>query len=123
MAQAAYPETPPFGTRTGSSVSFPYLALHREEFTWPPNVTTDAGELLPHRFTHHPRSLDRGLVCSLLHLSSPIIKVPGRYPARCPMVFGLSSVYHSDHPTRLNYQGSESIAKFVEQSKNLLHGC
>ena len=31
------------------------------------DVTTDAGELLPHRFTHHPF----GLVYSLLHLSSP----------------------------------------------------
>ena len=57
-----------------------------------------AGELLPHRFTHHPF----GLVCSLLHLSSSSMKMPGRYPARCPLVFGLSSFAHgkSDHPTR-----------------------
>jgi len=31
------------------------------------HVTTRAGALLPHRFTHHPL----GLVCFLLHLSSP----------------------------------------------------
>jgi len=37
MARAAYPETPPdrSGTRAGRPVSFPYLALHRKEFTWP----------------------------------------------------------------------------------------
>ena len=62
-------------------------------------VTNRAGELLPHRFTHHPF----GLVCSLLHLSSSRFHAsPGRYPARCPMVFGLSSSAYrrSDHPTR-----------------------
>ena len=53
-------------------------------------VTTAAGELLPHRFTHYPGK--PGLEYSLLHLSFPRqIGRPGSYPARCPTVFGLSS--------------------------------
>ena len=77
------------GTRERAArISFPYLALHREEFAWPSSVTTDAGELLPHRFTRDPE----GPVFSLLHLSSSRMNgTPGRYPARCPVVFGLSS--------------------------------
>src|SRR6476619_5342535 len=69
--------------------TFPYLALHREEFTWPPLLPDDAGELLPHRFTHH--STRRWgwsiLCCTCRH---PQKEGPGSYPARCPMVFGLS---------------------------------
>lgn len=98
MAQAAYPETPPLGTRAGSSVSFPYLALHREEFTWPPSVTTDAGELLPHRFTHHLRSIRSGAGLLSVALVVTPFEVPGRYPARCPKVFGLSSVLQQRSP-------------------------
>ena len=57
----------------------------------------------PRRFTHHhskilkseirtPKSEFEWLFCSLLHLSSlDFIQTPGRYPARCPKVFGLSS--------------------------------
>lgn len=42
-AQAAYPETPPKLLSTlerAARISFPYLALHREEFAWPKAVTS-----------------------------------------------------------------------------------
>lgn len=44
-------------------LSFPYLALHREEFTWPMPVTRHAGELLPHPFTHIPINRDWSALC------------------------------------------------------------
>jgi hypothetical protein len=46
--------------------AFPYLALHREEFTWPPLLPDDAGELLPHRFTHHLEQVGAGLFSAAL---------------------------------------------------------
>ena len=83
-----------------------YLAAH---------VTTRAGELLPHRFTHHP---DKSrLVYSLLHLSSPDL-------IRCPDVIRLAALWCSDFPLSLegkatarpaSLQGLEIIAKNVEQ--------
>ena len=50
------------------------------------NVAAAAGELLPHRFTHYPKAglFSVALVVTRFH-------VPGRYPARCSLVFGLSS--------------------------------
>lgn len=39
---------------------------------------------------NHPQNSIKRLDCSLLHLSS-FFQMPGRYPARCPKVFGLSS--------------------------------
>ncbi len=104
--------------RTGSSdFAFSYLALHHEEFTWPSSVTTDAGELLPHRFTLDPCGQDY----SLLHLSSS--------PKGCPDVIRLAALWCSDFPLlplaeaitrRASLQGKLSIAKNVEQSKVLL---
>jgi hypothetical protein len=48
-------------------------------------------------------------------------KTPGRYPARCPMVFGLSSSAFAEAITRrASLQGSKSIAKYVEQSNIML---
>jgi len=120
MAQAAYPETPPnyFGTRAGSPVSFPYLALHREEFTWPIPVTRHAGELLPHHFTHHPLRGWNTLCCTCRRA---LTRTPGRYPARCPTVFGLSSFTFVKAITRrASLQGSKSITKYVEQSNIML---
>ncbi len=107
--------------------SFPYLALHREEFTWPQllpatpvssyltvsPITTSARQT----FEISNLKFQIWLVYSLLHLSSRIELlrpysdlfsrrryfvrfVPGRYPARCPMVFGLSSFDFSKAITR-----------------------
>jgi len=47
--------------RTARMSTFPYLALHRKEFTWPRTVTSRAGELLPHPFTHHPGVLSHAI--------------------------------------------------------------
>ena len=82
--------------------TFPYLALHREEFTWPPLLPDDAGELLPHRFTHH---LER-LVYSLLHLSSPSKRGARELPGSLP--YGVRTFlfyfHKSDRPTRFIYK-------------------
>src|ERR1051325_8293546 len=53
-------------------------------------VARRAGELLPHRFTHHP-DWSR-LVCSLLHLSFPKNRNPG--------VTRLAALWCSDFPPR-----------------------
>ena len=108
-----------------TQIAFPYLILHHEEFTWPPHVATGAGELLPHRFTHHHSKRNpitnpklEWLVCSLLHLSSfELNRTPGNYPARCPMVFGLSSFAQgkSDCPACSFRTADRSIAKNVQQ--------
>lgn len=82
------------------------------------DVTIDAGELLPHRFTHHPFRGRYILCCTCRH---PSRKVPGRYPARCPVVFGLSSFTFVKAITqRASLQGSKSITKSVEHSNRLL---
>jgi hypothetical protein len=71
-ARATYPETlTTFAdARTSSPIAFPYLVLHHEEFAWPRNVTTHAGELLPHRFTHH-RPREAGLFSVALVVTRP----------------------------------------------------
>lgn len=68
-------------------------------------VTKRAGELLPHRFTHHRL---RRLVCSLLHLSSlgPVV--------RRPDVIRLAALWCSDFPLLLD-------AKAIARSASL-HG-
>ena len=53
-------------------------------------VTRHAGELLPHRFTLY--LLAEAGIFSVALVVTLLAKVPGRYPARCPMVFGLSSL-------------------------------
>ena len=63
-------------------------------------VTTDAGELLPHRFTHY---LKKRLVYSLLHLSSPAIY--GR-----PDVIRLAALRCSDFPLLFR----EAITRHVQ---------
>lgn len=75
------------------------------------SVTRCAGALLPHRFTHHPHSPKylgeplAGLLSVALVVIGFQIPMPGRYPARCPVVFGLSSpenllqILRSDCPT------------------------
>ena len=59
-----------------------------------------------------------GLFCFLLHLSSPVAKrMPGCYPARRPLVFGLSSCLLRDRrlPDLLLLQGSNILTKNVQQ--------
>lgn len=51
------------------------------------DVTTHAGELLPHHFTLDP--FGAGIFSVALVVGSD---PPGCYPARCPLVFGLSSI-------------------------------
>ncbi len=104
-------------------------------------VTSRAGALLPHHFTHHadfgsrildfgfnletnvqskiqnPRSKIGSLFCSLLHLSSPILA------ARCPDVIRLAALWCSDFPLAFPQataqsallRGLISLAKNVEQ--------
>ena len=96
--------------------SFPYLALHREEFTWPQLLpTTPVSSYL----TVSPITLSGWyiLCCTCRH---PLSRVPGRYPARCPMVFGLSSFTFVKAITRrASLQGWKSITKSVEHSNRL----
>ncbi len=81
------------------------------------DVTTDAGELLPHPFTHH---LLRGWFTLCCTCRRTISRTPGRYPARCPLVFGLSSFALAKATARhAPKQGSTSITKIVEQTKAL----
>ena len=60
-------------------------------------VTSHAGELLPHRFTHHLLRGRNILCCTCRRTFS---RTPGRYPARRPMVFGLSSSAFAEAITR-----------------------
>ena len=94
MAQAAYPKALLQEILTVMSGQLIYDAflfgLAPRGVYLAGHVTITAGELLPHRFTHHPEL--SGLEYSLLHLSfSRQFGRPGSYPARCPTVFGLSS--------------------------------
>jgi len=123
MAQAAYPETPldRSNTRAGSSVSFPYLALHREEFTWPHLLpdTPVSSYLTVSPITHDIKPgagiFSVALVVTLLQ--------------RCPVVIRLAALWCSDFPLSprqkrspdaLHRQGLKIITKSVEQSKVML---
>ena len=103
MAQAAYPKALLQEILTVMSGQLIYDAflfgLAPRGVYLAGHVTTTAGELLPHRFTHYPGS--PGLDYSLLHLSfSRQLRRPGSYPARCPTVFGLSSFAEAKAITR-----------------------
>jgi len=69
LARATYPEVVPELTRLGGQplLTPPYLVLHREEFAWP--------RMSPHAPVRSYRTISPitryGLVCFLLHLSSP----------------------------------------------------
>jgi len=69
LDQATYPEV--VANRSslwaGSPIDASLFGLALRGVCLAAHVTTRAGALLPHRFTHHPL----GLVCFLLHLSSP----------------------------------------------------
>ena len=100
-------------TRTGRPKALPYLVLHHEEFTRPQLLPECAGELLPHRFTHHP-SKKAGLF-------SVALVVTGF--RRCPDVIRLAALRCSDFPLPqwekrlpglLLLHGSRSITKNVE---------
>ena len=99
-------------TGTGRSLIVSLFGLAPRGVYLAERVTTFAGELLPHRFTHHRRGGWFILCCTCRHVSK---HVPGRYPARCPLVFGLSSpIQRSDHPAR-------STAWLCDYSKKLLN--
>lgn len=78
-----------------------------------PPFRNGAGALLPHRFIHH---LSAGLF-SVALVVTRIYQVPGRYPARCPLVFGLSSYKFLQAIARLAslLQGFNILAKNVQQ--------
>ncbi len=82
--------------------SFPYLALHREEFTWPASVTRRAGELLPHHFTLYPMrcyTFGRFIFCCtcrrLLNANSRTLSGSLPYGVRTFLCY----FRKSDHPT------------------------
>jgi hypothetical protein len=88
-----------FDTRAGSSVTFPYLALHREEFTWPRLLpATPVSSYL----TVSPiASLEAGL------FSVALVVIPLTRDARTlsgSLPFGVRTflfcLHKSDHPTR-----------------------
>ena len=98
-AQAAYPKTPSVRTEHGTGpVPFVFLfGLAPRGVYLAGCVTTPAGELLPHRFTHY-LSKEAGLF-SVALVVTRYLRAPGCYPARCPLVFGLSSpLSRSDRP-------------------------
>ncbi len=90
-----------FSERSGGQpeLSFPYLVLHREEFTQP--------RLLPNALTRSYRVISPitfsgwFVFCCTCRHSIRENQMPGRYPARCPSVFGLSSLF------------SKAIARFA----------
>ncbi len=71
--------------------TLPCLALHPTGFTLPRSVTETGGGLLPHHFT---LTTDESVaVCFLWHFPySTGVELPGIPGARCPQVFGLSSL-------------------------------
>ena len=100
-------------TWTGRPKAFPYLVLHHEEFTWPHLLPDYAGELLPHRFTHHPPEK--------AGIFSVALVVTGF--RRRPDVIRLAALRCSDFPLPkigkrlpglLLMHGSSIIAKYVE---------
>jgi hypothetical protein len=93
--------------------TFSYLVLHHEEFTQP--------RLLPNALTRSYRVISPITLagwsifcCTCRRLKN---QTPGRYPARRPAVFGLSSLekINSDCPTCFFLQGFASLTKSVEQ--------
>jgi hypothetical protein len=92
--------------------------LHREEFTQPhllPNALVRFYRTVSHITFHLKR-----LFFSLLHLSSSgfLSLTPGRYPARCPSVFGLSSfsfLIEKRLPDLFRLPGKSILARNVQQ--------
>ena len=77
-------------------------------------VTKRADALLPRRFTHH--LFEAGLFSVALVVVRSFVQTPGRYPARRPSVFGLSSFEFSKAITRLASLHSKIIlTKSVQQ--------
>ncbi len=105
-AQAAYPKTPPFGTRAGSSVSFSYLALHREEFTWP-HLLPDTPVSFYLTLSPITPKLGAGLLSVALVVARSLA-LPDviRLAALWCSDFPLSAYADSDHPTRFTIKAS-----------------
>ena len=101
--------------------SFPYLALHREEFTWPRlSPATPVSSYL----TVSPITLSGwSILCCTCR---------PRVFTRVPVVIRLAALWCSDFPLSisqkrspdgLHYLGKISIAKNVEQTNLMLQGC
>jgi len=108
-ALATYPKTPSrFPEPSGGppEYAFPYLVLHREEFTWPrllpgapvsPYLTISPITAMYCRMLAcrnrqtNSLSYTAGLFSVALVVTGRVCG-PGRYSARCPAVFGLSSL-------------------------------
>ena len=78
-------------------LAFPYLVLHHEEFTRPRVLPlAPVSSYLTVSPITRTSSGWSAFCCTCRH---PPKRVPGCYPARCPMVFGLSSTPKSgDRP-------------------------
>ena len=91
------------GLSAGRRSALPYLILHHEEFAWPrmlpPAPVSSYLTVSPITSTSRGWSV---FCCTCRH-AGPKARAPGRYPARCPLVFGLSSAAQSSsgHPVRL----------------------
>jgi len=83
------PKRFPSNNRRAAGKALPYLILHHEEFAWPrllPNAPVSS------YLTISPIIPKSGLVCFLLHLSSPTDRGPG--------VTRLDALWCSDFPPR-----------------------
>ena len=85
----------------GRRIAFPYLILHHEEFAWP-RLLPDAPVSSYLTISPITSTSEAGLFSVALVVARACRPAPGRYPARCPSVFGLSSSAHgrSDCPVR-----------------------
>jgi len=73
--------------------TFPYLVLHREEFAQPrllPNALMRSYRIVSPITRARAGLFSVALVVARFFCEN---QTPGRYPARCPSVFGLSSFY------------------------------
>lgn len=97
--------------RAGRPKTFPYLVLHREEFAWPYLLPDMPVGSYPTVSPITPKGWSV-LCCTCRH---PNQRVPGRYPARCPLVFGLSSLTKLlRRPSGCSASGNHDYSKVVE---------
>jgi hypothetical protein len=95
--------------------TFPYLILHHEEFTWPQVVANRAGELLPHRFTHHhPKMAGLFSVALVVARLPPNARILSG-SLSCGVRTFLFRLDESDCPACSFRTASRSITKNVEQ--------
>lgn len=97
--------------------AFPYLVLHREEFTWPRLLPKHAGELLPHHFTR-----DRPGAAGLLSVALVVIRLSANARTLSgSLPFGVRTFLlptcGKRLPDLLRFKARQSIAKNVEHQK------